>query len=134
MNISSKPFTNHAKLKNTFRQLGEKSAGEQALVDQVEIRGEALLKLDGTSLDQDEAPGSVAVEHGGLLGYAQANPFGGLISVDILDERGEEVQEFSKSMDMTSSVYSTTQGEATREVRVNDGGFIALTQRLDTLA
>lgn len=129
MNISSQ-HTSPAALTKRFRQLGEKSKSEQAIVDKVEIMGAGILSLDQTKLDQDDTPGSVAIQHKGLLAYAQASPVGGLLSVDILDERGEEPKEYSKSTEVFFSLYSTSEGDSFQSVQVNDGGFAAIAQRM----
>ncbi len=131
MNISAQ-YSSPAQLKKRFRQLGEKSQKEQAVVDKVELMGAGILSLDGTSLDQDENPGSVAIENKGLLAYAQASPFGGLLSVDILDERGDQPKEYSKSTEVFFSLYSTSDGDSFQSVQVNDGGFAAIAQRMES--
>lgn len=128
-----KNFTDTAALKRRFQEVTKQSQERQEVVDKLDRMAEAFLVLDGTKHDQDDAPGSVAVGNDKLIAFVQAHPFGGALSMDVLDERGPEKQEYSIQTDLFGKNYAMDVGGVTHEVYQSGNGMLALMAQISEL-
>jgi hypothetical protein len=122
-------------MKERFQNAASKASEKQEVVDKLERMAEGFLSLDQSSYDQDDAPGSVAVtDDKGVIAYAQARPFGGVLSFDYLNEKGSQVEEYSIEPDFMGTSYTMDVGGVTRSVYQNGNGLLALMEQIDLIA
>ena len=137
MFISPKPnpvFSDTAAMKERFQSAASRAKDEQKVKDRLETMGDGLLKLDGTEFDQDENPGAVFVGNDKMIATAQARPFGGVLSMEIVDERGEQPKEYKIEPDFTGASYSMKEDGVETFVYDNGNGLLALMEQIELLA
>ena len=124
--INPKTQSPMSQLKSKFRQLAQKRERGQEIVDKVENIGQAVMSMDGSALDLDKAEGSVTIDQKGFMAFAEGNKELGLVfKLDALDERGQEPQEYSKSLTFLEDSQSfgdtySLSGETQTEVVLQD--------------
>ncbi len=132
---SVKNFSNSRVMKQRFDQAAARVSEKNETIDKLESMAEGFLTLDQTEFDQDKDPGSVAVaDDKGIIAYAQANPFGGVMSFDYLNEKADKVEEFSISMGMTGTTYVMDTNGLRTEVYQDGNGLLAIMESLDSIA
>ena len=128
---ATKKFNNPAQLKKRFQAAAAQLKEKQEIVDKLETMAGGFLALDQSDLDHDDAPGSVAItDNKGMLAYAQARPFGGILSFDYLNESGPKVEEFSIEPDMMGTHYNVEIGGVKQSVYENGNGYLALMEEM----
>lgn len=124
---ASRNFTDTAVLKQRFQKAAGEITQRQAVVERLESMAEDFLSLDGSKYDQDDAPGSVAIgDDNGLMAFVEARPTGGVLSMEVLDERGPEVKEYTIEPDLKGVSYSVSVGGVEQTVYEDGNGLLAL--------
>lgn len=127
-------FSDTKAMKERFQSAAARAGDEQEVKDKLERIGTAYLALDGTDFDQDDAPGSVAVGNDKLIAIAQARPLGGVLSLEVLDERGPETKEYTIEPDLTGVSYSMNENGVQSYVYENGNGLLALMEQIQSFA
>jgi hypothetical protein len=131
---SAKTFSNPRLMKQRFEQAAAQMSDRQKTIDRLESMAEGFLVLDQSDYDQDKDPGSVAVtDDKGILAYAQAKPFGGIMSFDYLKEKGDTVEELSIQMGLTGTLYTENVNGQVTEVYQDGNGLLAMMEMIETL-
>jgi hypothetical protein len=136
MFISARPKTNFsdtAALKERFKNAAARIEEEQKVKDKLDQMAAGFLSLDGTDFDQDENPGSVFVGNDKMIATAQARPFGGVLSMEVLDESGPETKEYNIQPDLAGVSYTMNEGGVETFVYENGNGLLALMEQIETL-
>ena len=129
-----KNFSDTAALKQRFQQAAARSKEKQEVVDKLQRMADSFLSLDGTKYDQDDEPGSVALgDDKGLIAFVQAHPFGGALSMEVLDERGGETKEYNIETDLVGVSYSMNVGGVEHSVYQSGNGLLALMGQIQDL-
>lgn len=129
MNISaqSKVFSNPRLMKQRFDKAAAKAADRAEVVDKLERMGAGFLSLDQSKHDLDKTPGKVFVGNDkGMMAEVVARPFGGILSMEVLDETSGKAVEHKIEPDMFGTTYSTQIGGVEREVYDSGNGLLAL--------
>lgn len=127
-------FSDTAAMKERFQNAAARTKADQKVKDKLETMGDGLLKLDGTEFDQDDTPGVVFVGNDKMIATAQQRPFGGVLSMEIVDERGEQPKEYKIEPDFTGVSYSMKENGVETFVYDNGNGLLALMEQIELLA
>ena len=130
---SSNIFTNPRVLRERFQKATTEAKERDEVVDKLVNMGEALMVLDGTDADQDEAVGSVAyTDDKGIIAFAKARPFGGIMELDYLNEKKDgTVEEFSIATDMFGTMYTMNTDGQGPQIYTSGNGLLALMAEID---
>lgn len=129
-----KNFTDTAALKQRFQQAAAQSKEKQEVVDKLQRMADGFLSLDGTKFDQDKEDGSVALgDDKGLIAFVQAHPFGGALSMEVLDERGGDTKEYKIDTDLGGVSYSMNVAGVEHSVYESGNGLLALMSQIQEL-
>lgn len=136
MFIQAKPkvnFSDTAAMKKRFQEAKGRLNEEQKVKDKLEIMGSGLLSLDGTDFDQDKEPGSVFVGNDKMIATAQMRPTGGVLSMEIVDEREGGMKEYKIEPDLGGVSYSMNENGVQSFVYENGNGLLALMEQIQLL-
>ncbi|MFA5508798.1 MAG: hypothetical protein WC314_25730 [Vulcanimicrobiota bacterium] len=136
MVISSKRnpvFSDPAALKQRFQKAAAEHKDQQAVIDRLERMAEGFLSLDGTEHDLDETPGAVFVGNGQTIATVQARPFGGVLSMEMVDSSGPQAKEFKIEPDLLGVAYTVKEGGLETSVYDSGNGLLALMDQIKEL-